>query len=90
MLAAGDVKSYKQYIFYIGHIKYVLLIGRDVSRGKHHVMKSSPSFLCVGSKVAIHLSCAGREKACESRLLKSTCTCTSRARATEGTGVTPR
>ena len=25
----------------IGHIKYVLLIERDVTRGKHHVMKSS-------------------------------------------------
>ena len=50
----------------IGHIKYVLLIGRDVTHGKHHVMKSSrpsPSFLCLGSKVAIHLSRAGREKA---------------------------
>ena len=50
----------------IRHIKYVLLIGRDVTRGKHHVMKSSrpsPSFLCLGSKVAIHLSRAGREKA---------------------------
>ena len=49
----------------IGHIKYVLLIGRDVTRGKHHVMKSSrpsPSFLCVGSKIAIQLI-AGRKKA---------------------------
>ena len=66
MLAAGDVTSYKQYIFYMPNIKYVLLIGHDVTRGKHHVMKSSrpsPSFLCLGSKVAIHLSRAGREKA---------------------------
>ena len=51
MLAAGDVTSYKQYIFNM----YILLIGRDVTRGKqniigrdvtcgkHHVMKSSPS-----------------------------------------------
>ena len=43
----------------------VLLIERDVTRGKHHAMKSSrpsPSFLCVESKVAIQLI-AGKEKA---------------------------
>ena len=32
------------------HIKYVLLIGRDVTRGKHHVMKSSSFSFRWGSK----------------------------------------
>ena len=60
----------------IGHIKYVLLIGRDVSRGKHHVMKSSRrqafSLLSVPRVKGRNTLIARREgEGLESRLLKS-------------------
>ena len=67
MLAAGDITSYKQYILYAQYYS-VLVIGRDVTRGKHHVMKSSRpclSFLCTCSSVCQHPTQIdhGREKA---------------------------
>ena len=42
MRAMTDVTSYKQYS--IGHIKYELLIGCDVSHGTHLVPKISQAF----------------------------------------------
>ena len=70
MLAAGDVTSYKQYTLYMPNTILYCFIGRDVTRGKHCVMKSSrpsPSFLRVESKVAIQLIAGGRRPGIEAR-----------------------